>query len=48
MKTMLVEGVARAQECYHMKEGKLVLVKQGWGRERAGQEVQSWGRGVGV
>ena len=48
MYPMLEEDVARAQECYHVEESILVLVKQGWGREGAREEVQGWGRGAGV
>ena len=48
MQSMLEEDVARTQECYHVEEGVLVLVKQGRGREGAREEVQGWGWSVRV
>ena len=45
---MLVEDVSWAKECYHVEEGILVLVDQSRGREGSRQEVEGWGRSVGV
>ena len=45
---MLVEDVGWAQDCYHVEEGILVLVDQGREREGSRQEVEGWGRSVGV
>ena len=48
IQSMLEEDVGGAQDSHHMEESVLVLMDQCWGGERAGQEVEGWGRGTGV